>query len=200
MENREQVRGKLLLAALEVHPNRAARPVWSWPERDKHSSIWLLCLPFPDSTLSSPEFSTAAASMLCIPPPCCAPHIGKTIQARLQVCKWGDNVVNATMRGDGFRTRHDATKLLLRDLQHPLRDDLPHVGLDLCLHRREVVSAPFRVAVALTALSLDDVVEDAGVLEQCSAEQVMAVGHGSAFRKRGASVSVSRSWCLDLTL
>ena len=28
----------------------------------------------------------------------------------------------------------------------------------------------------------------------------MAVGHGSAFRKRGASVSVSRSWCLDLTL
>ena len=54
--------------------------------------------------------------MLCIPPPCCAPHIGKTIQARLQVCKWGDNVVNATMRGDGFRTRHDATKLLLRDL------------------------------------------------------------------------------------
>ena len=25
-------------------------------------------------------------------------------------------MVNATMRGDGFRTRHDATKLLLRDL------------------------------------------------------------------------------------
>ena len=56
--------------------------------------------------------------------------------------------------------------LLLRDLQHPVGDDLPHVRLDLRLHRREVVSAPFQVAVSLAALPLDDVVEDAGVLEQ----------------------------------
>ena len=54
--------------------------------------------------------------MLCLPPPCCAPHIGKAVQGRVQVCKWGDNLVNATMRGDGWRTRHDGMKLLLRDL------------------------------------------------------------------------------------
>ena len=60
--------------------------------------------------------STSAAAMLCLPPPCCAPHIGKAVQGRVQVCKWGDNVVNATMRGDGWRTRHDGMKLLLRDL------------------------------------------------------------------------------------
>ena len=83
VEGREQIRGKLLLRALELHPNRAARPVWSWPERDKHSSIWLLCLPFPDFTLTSQEFSTATAAMLCLPPPCCAPHIGKAVQVHL---------------------------------------------------------------------------------------------------------------------
>ena len=38
VENREKVRGKFLLHALEQHPTRSARPVWSWPERDKHSS------------------------------------------------------------------------------------------------------------------------------------------------------------------
>ena len=106
----------MLLRALELHPQRAARPVWSWPERDKHSSIWLLCLPLPNFTLPSQEFSTSAAALLCLPPPCCAPHIGKTVRGRVQVCKWGDNVVNSIMTGDGLHTRHDAMKLLLRDL------------------------------------------------------------------------------------
>ena len=33
-----------------------------------------------------------------------------------RVCKWGDNVVNAVMAGDGWRKRHDSLKLLLRRL------------------------------------------------------------------------------------
>ena len=125
VEAREQIRGKLLLLALERHPDRTARPVWSWPERDKHTSIWLLCLPLPHSTFSAQEFSTAAAALLCIPPPCCASHIGKAVQGRVQVCRWGDNVVNSTMQGDGWRTRHDGMKLLLRDLH--VRAGLPIV-------------------------------------------------------------------------
>ena len=33
------------------------------------------------------------------------------------MCRWGDNVVNATMWGDGWRVRHDEMKLLIRDVQ-----------------------------------------------------------------------------------
>ena len=110
------MRGKLILAALERHPDQAARPVWSWPERDKHASAWLLCIPSVDFKLSSEEFSTASAALLCLPPPCCTPRIGEPITGRLRVDKWGDNVTSATMRGDGWRTRHDRLKHTIKDL------------------------------------------------------------------------------------
>ena len=116
VEKREQTRGKLLLQALDRHPDRSARPVWSWPERDKQSSAWLLCLPTADFTFSNQEFSTAAAALLCLPPPCTAPRVGENIGRGVTVCRWGDNLVNATMRGDGWRVRHDEMKLLIRDL------------------------------------------------------------------------------------
>ena len=116
VENREKVRGKVLLRALEQHPTKSARPVWSWPERDKQSSSWLLCLPGSKTSFSAEEFTTAGAALLCLPPPCCVPKVGDPVSGRVRVCKWGDNVVNATMRGDGWRTRHDSMKLLIRDL------------------------------------------------------------------------------------
>ena len=119
--HKKNLRARLLLKALDLHTNREARPVWSWPERDKHASTWLLCLPFTDFTLTPQEFSTASAALLCVPPPCCAPKVGDLIGGRgrggrTYVCKWGDNVVNSTMRGDGCRTRHDAMKLTIKDL------------------------------------------------------------------------------------
>ena len=40
-----------------------------------------------------------------------------------RVCRWGDKVVSATMKGDGWRKRHDAIKLRI---QHLLRGaDIP---------------------------------------------------------------------------
>ena len=115
-EGREKLRGKVLLRALELHPNRAARPVWSWKERDKLSTAWLLCLPGPTSPLSSAEFSEAFAALLCAPSPACHPRLGEPVAGRRIVDKFGDNVVNATMRGDGWRSRHDKMKLCLRSL------------------------------------------------------------------------------------
>ena len=38
MEERDMTRGLLLEKALELFPDREARPVWSWPQRDKLSS------------------------------------------------------------------------------------------------------------------------------------------------------------------
>ena len=102
--------------SLKTFKKRAARPVWSWPQRDKHSSTWLLCLPSADLSLSNAEFTTAAATMLCLPQPLCATRLGETVNGGVQVCRWGDNVVNATMRGDGWRVRHNAMKLLIKEL------------------------------------------------------------------------------------
>ena len=115
-EAREATRARLLLRALEMHPNREARAAWSWPSRDKHAAVWLLCHPGPNNGFSSEQFSEAFASMLCQPSPACQDRIGDQVPGRRRVDKWGDEVVNAVMRGDGFRIRHDAVKLELRRL------------------------------------------------------------------------------------
>ena len=60
-EGWQQTRGRLLQKALEQHPDKLARPVWSWPQRDKHSAAWLLCLPTPDTSFSAEEFTEACA-------------------------------------------------------------------------------------------------------------------------------------------
>ena len=117
-ETRAKVRGLVLLRALQLHPERAARPVMSWRERDKLSSAWLLCLPGPDSALSSAEFGEGFANFLCLPSPACQPRLGEEVpgRGRGRVCRYGDTVANATMKGDGPRRRHDAMKLVIRGL------------------------------------------------------------------------------------
>ena len=118
VEQRETTRGRVLLQALEQHPNRGARPVWSWKQRDKHSAAFLLCLPGPSTSLSAAEFSEAFAALLCLPSPACSSRVGEAIpgRARESVCKYGDAVMNAIMRGDGCRKRHDAMKMKLLNL------------------------------------------------------------------------------------
>ena len=66
-----------------------------------------------DTLLSNEEFSEAAAALLCLPSPACAPRAYKRLGNGTTVCQWGDKVVNATM---ALRKRHDASKLLLRRL------------------------------------------------------------------------------------
>ena len=109
-------RGRLILQALEDFEDREARPVWSWPERDKHSSAWLLSLPGPDFDLTATEFSEGFAAMLCQPSPACRSMVGRPVPGGERVCPWGDTVVNAKMKGDGFRKRHDAIKLRIHHL------------------------------------------------------------------------------------
>ena len=81
-ERRSKVRGSVLVRALELHPERTARPVISWRERDKLSSAWLLCLPTPDTSLSTAEFVEAFASLLCLPSPACQPRLGEVVPGR----------------------------------------------------------------------------------------------------------------------
>lgn len=63
-----------------------ARPVWSWPNRDKISTAWLLSLPTcAGSSLTTPIFREGLAMVLCLP---CLP-------------------------GGGWTTRHDRLKMEL---------------------------------------------------------------------------------------
>jgi hypothetical protein len=76
VEVREKTRAKLLIRALEQFRPQKARPVWSWRQRDKLSTAWLLALPLPHTALSTKEFSEAAAASLCLPSPACQDRVG----------------------------------------------------------------------------------------------------------------------------
>ena len=78
VEQREKSWGRVLERVLSLHPDqssRGPRPVWSWRQRDKMSSSWLLCLP-GSGGLSSPQFSEGLANLLCTPSPCCMDRLG----------------------------------------------------------------------------------------------------------------------------
>ena len=117
------MRGKVLLRALELHPQREARPVWSWGEGDKLTTAWLLCLPGSETSFSSAEFSEAFAALLRLPSPACRSRVGEPVPGRGRLDCWGDSLVNAAMRGDGWRKRRwgearrgDGVKLCIRGL------------------------------------------------------------------------------------
>ena len=81
-EERDKTWANLVKKGLEMHPiqNRSNRPVWSWLQRDKLSAAWLQALPGPETTLTSAEFSEAAAMSLCLPSPACADRLGQVIR------------------------------------------------------------------------------------------------------------------------
>ena len=114
-EARHVMRGNMLVRGLEEHPrqHRDNRPVWAWLQRDKLSSAWLQALPGPDSSLTSAEFTEAAATALCLPSPSCVDKVGQTVRGRVVVDKHGDSIQATNLKGDHFRTRHDRCKLLI---------------------------------------------------------------------------------------
>ena len=115
IENREKVMGQLLDKALQEFPDQSCRPVWAQPQKDKHSTPWLLCLPGHDNSLNSAEFTQCAAAQLCVPSPACLPKVGERV-GRQTVDIFGDRVVAARMAGDGYRRRHDGMKNKIKNL------------------------------------------------------------------------------------
>ena len=112
-EERDATRSKCITKGLDSHTrqDRTNRPVWSWLQRDKLSSAWLQALPGPDSSLTSAEFSEAAAAALCLPSPACMERLGQTVRGRQVVDLYGENVLCASLPGDHFRKRHDSYKM-----------------------------------------------------------------------------------------
>jgi hypothetical protein len=109
VSSREMLLGRVLLAALERHHLQSHRAVWSWPERDKLSSQFLLHLPGHSSTLTPEEFSECTAALLCLPSPACQDKLGEVV-GRRKVDLYGDNVVGQRLPGDGWRHRHYVVK------------------------------------------------------------------------------------------
>ena len=114
-EERDITWSKLVKKGLEMHPtqNRTNRPVWSWLQRDKLSAAWLQALPGPETTLTSAEFSEAAAAALCLPSPACAERLGQVIRGAQVVDLFGEAVQCTITTGDHYRKRHDAFKMRL---------------------------------------------------------------------------------------
>ena len=109
--------GRVLERFLSLHPNQSSsgpRPVWSWRQRDKMSSSWLLCLPGAEG-LSSSQFSEGLANLLCMPSPCCLDRVGEKIgKTRSMVDVFGDRLCSETgLPGDDQRRRHDEIKVEL---------------------------------------------------------------------------------------
>ena len=119
-EVRDTTRGDLISKGLDVHPrqDRTNRAVWSWLQRDMLSAAWLQALPGPDTTLTSAEFSEAAAAALCLPSPACADRLGQVVRGRHVVDLYGEVVLCTTTPGDHFRKRHDSLKMRLFQLCH----------------------------------------------------------------------------------
>ena len=109
MEQLELGRLKLLNKGLELYHDQEARPCWSWPDRDKQTTAWLLTL----TGLTGPEFSEAASAQLCLPSPACSTRLGEIVRGAKRIDLFGDNVRSANLKGDGFRKRHDLVKNFL---------------------------------------------------------------------------------------
>jgi hypothetical protein len=109
MEQLEVTRHKLLTKALQLYHDQGARPCWSWPDRDKQTTAWLLTL----TGLTGPEFSEATAAQLCLPSPACSSRVGEKVRGAKSIDLFGDNIRSAKLKGDGFRKRHDLVKNFL---------------------------------------------------------------------------------------
>ena len=109
----ERTKSLVLSRSLQLHRPQKARHVWAWRQKDKISSAWLLALPGPDTSLTSAEFSEAAAASLCLPSPACVGRVGEVIGGNVKVDEYGDNVQASALPGDHWRLRHDNLKFLL---------------------------------------------------------------------------------------
>ena len=109
VKEREELRAAVLKQALSDYEDPSARPVWSWKQRDKLSSAFLLNIPGAHTSLSSPIFSEAMAALLCVPSLVCRDRVGEVV-GDSRVDMFGDKVVGQNLTGGGWTRRHDSVK------------------------------------------------------------------------------------------
>ena len=113
VEQVENMRAKVLEKSLSDVRPKTTRAAWAWRQKDKVSSSWLLAIPGHETTLSSAEFSEAAAASLCLPSPACSGRVGEVIKGRVTIDEYGDNIQATALPGDHWRRRHNFILQLL---------------------------------------------------------------------------------------
>ena len=108
-KEREEERAAVLKQALAGYHDPTSRPVWSWKQRDKLSTAFLLNIPGASSSLSSPIFSEAMAALLCVPSLVCRDRVGEVV-GNSKVDPFGDKLVGQNLTGGGWIRRHDTIK------------------------------------------------------------------------------------------
>ena len=73
------------------------------------TTSWLLALPTPQGTISTPILREGLAMVLALPSPACMDRVGQKIGAG-RVDTWGDVVKCETLTGGSWTVRHDRTK------------------------------------------------------------------------------------------
>ena len=178
MEQLELARHKLLNKGLVLYHNQEARPCWSWPDRDKQTTAWLLTL----TGLTGPEFSEAAAAQLCLPSPACSTRLGEIVRGRKRIDLFGDNVKSANLKGDGFRKRHDLVKnFLFRKLRtagvqtecevfNLFSRELPQEGLSRIEkgRTRQTMVPDFKIAIPVPGGRYEQRLFELKVVSSCS--------------------------------
>ena len=75
----ESLRVQSIQHTLQNHPDKNARPVRFFDQRDKVSQAWLTALPGPLTHIPSIEFTQAMAWLFMLPSPACAPFVGSSV-------------------------------------------------------------------------------------------------------------------------
>ena len=73
------LRFRVLMTAVEVHPRQDDRGISSWKECDKLTSAFLLSMRGPASGRNSVVFTEACATFLCLPSRVCADRVGEKV-------------------------------------------------------------------------------------------------------------------------
>ena len=114
-EEREVLRAAAYRQAIYGYRDQSAMAVMAWKNRDKLSTAWLMALPGPDSSLTSPQFGEAMCLLLALPSLCCRDRVGEKV-GRRRVDLFGVAVLNENLEGGGFTRRHDTVKLELNSM------------------------------------------------------------------------------------
>ena len=105
----------MLSKALELYPDKLARPVMVWPQMDKLSSAWLLSYPGPHTGMPAMAVSEAVCNHICLPSPACRDRVGEKV-GKAVVDLYGDKVMATTLQGDIWRIKHVTVKSELNRL------------------------------------------------------------------------------------
>ena len=103
---RQEWRFKALNKAISEHREQSRRRIYSWKERDKLTSAFLLANPGPGTELSSQVFAEVAATYLCLPSRICKDRVGEKI-GKSTVDRHGERVILEALPGGHWTERHD---------------------------------------------------------------------------------------------